>query len=184
MQGMRSDVYLQPGERRGCVGCHEGPGAAARAAPARTMASARPPSEIRPGPDGTNPLSYPRLVQPILDRRCVRCHADGKLVLTGEPAGAFTRSYEALRPHVRWFEWGGRSIAGAVTPPGRLGADESPLSRILRDELHAREAPLSDEERRRLHLWLDANAPFYGTYEAEARAAQRRGEAVPPPRLQ
>ena len=26
VQGMRSVVYLQPGERRGCVGCHERPG--------------------------------------------------------------------------------------------------------------------------------------------------------------
>jgi hypothetical protein len=129
-------------------------------------------------------LSFPRLVQPILDRHCVRCHAEGKLALSGEPAGPFSRSYEALRPYVRWFEWGGRTIAGAVTPPGRLGADESPLSRILRDERHAREAPLSDGERRRIFLWLDANAPFYGTYDAEARTAQRRGEAVAPPRLQ
>ena len=90
VQGMRTIVYLQPGERRSCVGCHEPPGTA----PARREALAfrRAPSVIQPGPDGSQPFGYPRLIQPVLDRHCVRCH-DGStgpdkspLVLTGEPA--------------------------------------------------------------------------------------------------
>jgi hypothetical protein len=43
---------------------------------------------------------------------------------------------------------------------------------------------LPDDERRRIYLWLDANAPFYGTYEKAAHVAQRNGDAVPPPRVQ
>ncbi|MBE3068635.1 MAG: hypothetical protein IMZ66_00200, partial [Planctomycetes bacterium] len=91
VQSMRSITYLQPGERRGCVGCHEPMGSAPTPARA-TLATARPPSVLRPGPDGTRPFGYPRLVQPVLDRHCVSCH-DGKegpdkspLVLTGEVA--------------------------------------------------------------------------------------------------
>ncbi len=187
VQGMRSLTYLQPGERRSCVGCHEPSGTA----PPRRMALAqqRGPSVLKPGPDGTRPISYPRLVQPVLDRSCVRCHdvsqGDGKspLVLTGDPAASFTRSYESLRPFVRWYEWGGATIHPIVTLPGRMGADESPLSAILDDQTH-RGIALTEPDRQRLFLWLDANAAFYGTYIHEEQLAQQRGEAVPVPELQ
>jgi len=186
VQGMRSVVYLQPGERRSCVGCHEPRGATP---PARaTLAARRDPSRIQPGPDGTQPWSFPRLIQPILDARCVRCHGGEPghhgPDLTAGPAGAFTRAYENLRPHVRWHEWGGASIDQIATRPGRMPADMSPLTRILEDPRHAGEIRLSDDERRRIELWLDGNSSFYGTYAKEAQLAQRHGEAVPPPSLQ
>jgi hypothetical protein len=188
VQSMRSVTYLQPGERRGCVGCHEPRGSISTNS--RPLAMRRPPSRIHPGPDGTRPWSYPRLVQPVLDRHCVQCH-DGKegegkskLVLTGESPGHFSRSYESLRPYVRWYEWGGSSITSIVTRPGRIGADESRLTQILDDNTHAESVKLSDEERRRLDIWLDGNVPFYGTYGEEEQLAQKMGKAVPPPALQ
>jgi hypothetical protein len=188
VQSMRSVTYLQPGERRGCVGCHERPGTT----PPHTtlLATARPPSKIQPGPDGTQPLCYPRLIQPVLDRYCVGCHdgteGPGKspVNLTGEPAGDFTRSYESLRPYVRWYEWGGASITQIVTQPGRGGVDESRLSKILDDPTHAEHVKLPEADRLRIYVWLDGNAPFYGTYDAAARAAQRNGQVVSPPGLQ
>ena len=147
-------------------------------------------SRIRRGPDGTRPFSYPRLVQPVLDRHCVRCH-DGtegpdrsQLLLTGQPAETFSRSYQSLKPFVRWYEWVGNSIRHIVTIPGRIGADESPLCKILEDSTHAGQVKLSDEDRRRIYLWLDGNAPFYGTYGRQAQHAQRGGKAVPPPQVQ
>jgi cytochrome c553 len=187
VQTMRSATYLQPGERRGCVGCHERPGTPP---PVRTpLAAKRAPSAIEPGPDGTRPFCFPRLVQPVLDRHCVRCHAgsgEGQSppVLTGQPSGTFTASYEGLQPFVRWYEWGGKSIAQAVTRPGRGGSDESPLSGILDDAHHRDEVHLAPEDRLRLLVWLDSNAPFYGTYSGPEQAAQHRGEAVPPPPIQ
>jgi len=187
VQTMRSVTYLQPGERRSCIGCHEGPNAAP--ASTATLATRRAASRLRPGPDGTHPLNFARLVQPILDRQCVRCH-DGtegagksKLGLSAEPTKNFTRSYDNLKRFVRWYEWGGASITQIATWPGRAGADESPLTKILDDATHA-PLKLPDEDRRRIYLWLDANAPFYGTYEKSAHVAQRNGEAVPPPRMQ
>ncbi len=191
VQSMRSVTYLQPGERRGCVGCHEP--TATSPVSRRPMALARAPSTIQPGPDGTQPFSYPRLVQPVLDRHCVRCHdgtaGDGKskLVLTGEPDGTFTRSYNNLKPFLRWFEWGGASLAAAVTVPGRIGADESRLSKVLADATHATNpgAPgLTAEDRERLNIWLDGNVPFYGTYNAIDLQRQQSGEAVRPPTVQ
>lgn len=188
IHSMRSAVDLQPGERRSCVGCHE----PSNTAPPRQppLAALRPPSTIAPGPDGSRPFSYPMLVQPVLDRHCTRCH-DGnrgpeksRLVLTGEPAGAFTRSYESLRPHVRWHEWGGKSISQTVTRPGHLGADESPLTKILDDKTHQPALRLTEADRQRIYLWLDSNAPFYGTYGKDEQRAQLAGQAVAPPRIQ
>jgi len=188
VQSMRSAVYLQPGESRGCVGCHERPNTAP--APRRLEALRRPASVIRPGPEGTRPLSYRRLVQPVLDARCVRCHdgkaerkgeKSGRTVLTGEPAGSFSRSYHSLRPYVRWYEWGGKSISAIVTRPGRIGADASGLTRILADATHAGRMGLTDPERRRLYIWLDANVPFYGSYETAAQGAGRPVRPAGPP---
>jgi hypothetical protein len=188
VQSMRSVTYLQPGERRGCVGCHETPGTAP---PTRALqALRRPPSRIEPGPDGTRPLSYPRLVQGVLDRHCVRCH-DGSgsadtfaPALTGDVEGEFTRSYVSLRPYVRWYEWGGESISQIVTRPGQGCADMSPLLGILGDEHHRRQLELPEDDLRRLYVWLDANVPFYGTYRDGPRSRQLAGEAVEPPPLQ
>jgi hypothetical protein len=149
VHSMRSVTYLQPGERRSCLGCHESRGTV-QANRQSILALQRPPSKIKPGPDGTRPFSYPRLVQPVLDRHCVRCH-DGKtgdlkspLVLTGEPAGNFSKSYESFKEHVRWYEWGGSTITEIVTRPGRVGADESPLLKVLKDHIHKKHIHLSE----------------------------------------
>ncbi|NLH44144.1 MAG: hypothetical protein GX448_20080, partial [Planctomycetes bacterium] len=48
VQTMRSVTYLQPGERRSCVGCHEPPGTASPARP-DLLALRREPSAIEPG---------------------------------------------------------------------------------------------------------------------------------------
>jgi hypothetical protein len=182
VQGMRSVVYLQPGERRGCVGCHEPHTAAAD--PRAILAAKRPPSRIQPGPDGSLPFCYPRLIQPILDRHCVRCH-DGSEgpdksgpVLTAEFVGPFSKSYDDLRPYLRW------PSPDDVTRSGKTGADASPLSQILVSEKHRKHVVLPDEELRTFYLWLDAHVPFYGTYEELDLESQRRGLAVAPPPLQ
>jgi cytochrome c553 len=188
VQSMRSAAYLQPGERRGCIGCHEAPGTAAAARP--TLAMRRPPSRLEPGPEGTRPFSFPLLVQPMLDRHCVRCH-DGtegpgrsNLALTGQPAKKFTASYANLKPFLRWYEWGGDSISQIATHPGRIGADASRLSSILEDENHRPHLAWDDADRRKLYLWLDANVPFYGTYDPGEQVAQREGKVISPPGFQ
>ncbi len=185
---MRSAVYLQPGERRSCVGCHEQP--ESPPPDRQPLASRRTPSNIHAGPDGSRPWCFPRLVQPVLDRQCVRCH-DGELgpqhstlILTGTPDGEFSKAYNSLKAQVRWYEWGDMSIAQAVTLPGHMGADESPLLKVLDGSPHKDRIRLSDDDRLRLYVWLDGNAAFYGTYGRQEQAAQCAGQAVPPPSLQ
>jgi hypothetical protein len=191
VQIMRSVAYLQPGETMSCIGCHD----ARETAPARShppLALGRSPSKIQPGPDGSLPLSYPRLVQPVLDRHCVRCHhparPDGGIVLTGEPQGQFTASYNALAPRVPFSAWGGKPgdfrvvNSEPLTQPDFFGARNSSLMRLLRDGHHG--VSLSEADFERLATWMDANALFYGTFDPADQARQLRGELIAGPRLE
>ena len=83
---MRSVVYLQPGEKASCVGCHESrqnsPLAVAKMKPTKIH-------RIRPsaGPRYEGGLSFLRTVQPVLDRYCIGCHGldktEGQVDLLG-----------------------------------------------------------------------------------------------------
>jgi hypothetical protein len=100
---MRSHVEFQPGEARSCVGCHETkehvPGAAAKAG---RLALRREPSLPKPPPWGDVAIvDYEKLVQPVFNRHCVRCHgsADPKKGLDLSDARdsyGFVQSYRSL----------------------------------------------------------------------------------------
>ncbi|MFZ4397932.1 MAG: hypothetical protein ACOYOU_20160, partial [Kiritimatiellia bacterium] len=75
VQSLRSEVYVAPQERLSCVGCHE---QRHRAPPAKAeipLAMRREPSTIQPELEGSKPFNFTRLVQPVLDAKCVACHA-------------------------------------------------------------------------------------------------------------
>jgi hypothetical protein len=46
------------------------------------LAIRRTPSKIHPGPEGSKPFSYPLLVQPVLDKHCVKCHGGERKPIT------------------------------------------------------------------------------------------------------
>ncbi len=191
VQVMRSLTYLQPGENAGCVGCHE-PRTITPTQRTIARALSRPPSTITPGPDGSRPLSYPILVQPVLDRHCVKCHnkdkPDGGVVLTGGPQRRYTVSYNALAPRVSYAAWGGRKgdfrkiNSEPISTPGHFGAKGSSLMKLLL-EGHQKVA-LNAEEMDRLVTWMDANALFYGTFDPADQARQQRGGRIKGPKLQ
>ena len=107
-------------------------------------------------------MSFPKLVQPVLDKHCLECHP----AWTDEPERGFSVAYNRLEPFVRFYEWGDRSISQIVTRPGECGADMSPLTKILKDTDHEDVfSKMPEEDKRRIYLWLDANSPFYGTYQ-------------------
>ena len=157
-------------------------------------------SRIKPELLGGRPLSYMQLVQPILDFSCVKCHRggeEGELDLTATPERNFTKSYwslcgdrdfwdagtnpqnaaEALVPR-----FGGRNQV-QVTPPGGLyTARGSRLLKLLRQGHEGVE--LGDNDLRRLALWIDCNAIFYGVYKPEDQQRQLRGEILPMPDVQ
>lgn len=201
-QTMRSATYVQPGERVSCVGCHEHKMTTPIRTCADLLALARKPSRIEPGPWGGRPFSYVEVVQPVLDKHCVRCHGgektEGDIALTGEPFETYNRSYVTLMQDEEAFwhagtnpenaakflvpRYGGRNQV-QVTPPGGLyGARGSRLIKLL-EEGHE-DVKLDGDEIGRLALWIDLNAIFYGVYLPEEQARQLRGELVGMPDIQ
>jgi len=200
-QTMRSITYLQPGEQVTCVGCHEHRRTAPPGKAGDILALRRPASPIDPGSLGGRPFSFMEVVQPILDRHCVRCH-DGKkspahIDLRGIPDRQFSRSYWSLCGDVNF--WGGetnpKNAAKAlvprfgarnlvqVTPPGGMyGARGSRLLRLLQNGHEG--VQLTTEELARLAAWIDLNAIFYGVYLPEDQARQLSGQPVPMPEIQ
>ena len=188
VQSMRSGTYVHPGEQLTCLGCHESKHIASRPPfeAARTpLALRRAPSPIEPEPEGSNPYSYARLVQPVLDRHCVECHVkEDALDLRGIIEGDYgwTRSYTNLaRDYGFYFDAGKGSVrskdhGGSRTVAGRFGARASALLPFLGEEHYG--TKLSGEEFHRIALWLDCNSEFYGAYENTD--AQARGEIVRP----
>jgi hypothetical protein len=179
VQSMRTDVYAAPRENISCVGCHERRRAAPQAAPQPCLATRRPPSVLMPEPDGSNPFSFVRLVQPVLDRHCAGCHAKNANrapSLAGKPDDQpWTPAYRNLKPHAFYYDGGG-SFTESKTYPGKFGARASKLFALITRGHHDVKVPPDDL--RRLTLWLDCNSDFYGTYESTD--AQRRGEVVQP----
>jgi hypothetical protein len=181
VQSMRSATWVQPGEQLICQGCHQAEKQAPPIAFELPIALRREPSRPTPDVDGSNPFSYPRLVQPVLDRHCVECHADkapnappldSRVVVEGRKK--WYQSYFSLAPKYGFFDYGNpyRSM------PGKVGARASKLFPLL--EKGHYEVKLTPEELHRITLWLDASSVFYGVYEKEGGEAQLRAEVVQP----
>ncbi len=185
VQTMRSLTYLQPGETVSCVGCHE-PRNTAAPSVGVPQALNREPSAIEPGPDGSKPFSYPILVQPVLDNKCVSCHnaqkPEGNIILTGEPQGRYTASYNALAPLVPYSAWGGPGGMDPISQPDQYGARGSKLMKLL---LAGHEdVTLTPNEIERLATWMDTNVLFYGTFDPVDQARQQRGERISGPAIE
>ncbi|OHB79443.1 MAG: hypothetical protein A2V98_11930, partial [Planctomycetes bacterium RBG_16_64_12] len=178
VQSMRSATYVQAGERLVCQGCHERRHHSPVIPADLPLALSRPPSRLKPDVEGSNPFSYPRLVQPVLDRQCTECHqkeADKAPSLAREPIERnWFASYNSLAPQFGFYDY----KSGHRTTPGQFGAHASKLLEIL-DKGHY-DVKLSDDDFHRLTLWLDLCSIFYGVYEKEGGEAQLRGEVVRP----
>lgn len=205
VQSMRSATAFVPGERAACVGCHEPKSAAAPARPSAPMPLAlrRAASDLTPGPEGSNPFSFPRLVQPVLDARCVACHAEKiKAAPPGEKppprldcgivehpgkgwmntTTRYTAAYLSLAVPYGFTSYGaGRDWASPRfyrTLPGAFGARASKLYALLQQGHHG--VSLTHDERLRLVTWLDSVCQFYGVYEKEGGEAQLAGGIAHP----
>ena len=126
-------------------------------------------------------------MQPVLDKKCVSCHnpqkPEGKVVLTGEPQGRYTVSYNALGPLVPYSAWG--SIQGNSEPAStldRFGARGSKLMKLLL--AGHQKVVLTPEEIERLVTWMDTNVLFYGTFDPADQSRQQRGERIKGPAIE
>ncbi len=183
IQSMKSDIYVHPGETLSCRGCHEPRAEAGRPRADVPRALRREPSAIELEVNRGRPITFASLVQPVLDARCVECHAknaDEAPGLTGERAkGRWSEAYVNLQEHV-WYVCGRdkEHQFGMRSTPGELGAYVSPLYKMLTTGSHKDKVKLSREELARITLWIDANAPFLGAYRKVNE--QLAGEIVQP----
>ncbi len=160
---MQSFVTVQPGERVGCVGCHE-----KRQQTSLTgfelAALRRPPSRIEPIRDLPDVFDYPRDIQPILDRHCVPCHNPdqyaGRVDFSADHTPCFSASYWSMVKHGLVAD--GRNEPRGNRPPRSIGSSASRLLQFL-DPSHYN-VQLSGQERKAIQLWIDASATYPGTY--------------------
>jgi hypothetical protein len=192
VQTMRSFTGLMPGERRGCVGCHEAHSSVP--APQGGLALRRPPTSPSPPPWGTESISYERFAQPVLDRYCVKCHqgrepgpADPNLAL--RPGhNVFKEPYLTLVGPAGWGNpvHGGRpgyGIANAIPVEGYSPNDPQGLttlrpmqylsckSRLIELAAGGRhyDVKVDPLSLHRLIAWVDACSPFMGEEELRAQ---------------
>ena len=166
IQTMRSSTHVQPGQVLSCVGCHE---PRAQAPPSATPAAVlREASRIIPGPEGSWPLRFDQLIQPVLEARCVTCHhpdspdeAAARHPLTKDVAyEALTAFGEpSLADHVIGFYHEGRSREGYGA------AATSPLFAMLTAKEPHQGVQLDQDERDRFIVWMDTYAQRLGSFD-------------------
>ncbi len=176
---MRSATYVHPGETLSCIGCHESKGTitGAGASGKIPIALKRSPSEIATEAPGTFPLTFPRLVQPVIDKKCQPCHsktlADPKHKGKKPPSlrgDVFGRNgWSEAFTNLHKLGWGKAGGNGAIRANGRSysipmqdGARISKLYKHLSKGHH--DVKLTPMELRRFIIWIDANTNFYAAY--------------------
>jgi len=162
---MQSFLTVMPDETTSCVGCHEQRTVSPPFQPTDLMALKRAPHQITPIDGVPDILDYPRDIQPILDRHCVRCHdydkREGGVVLTGDRGPMFSISYYTMTAMNLIAD--GRNDVGNRAPR-TIGSAASRLIQLI-DGSHFG-AKLSEHERTMVRLWIETGATYPGTYAA------------------
>ena len=167
---MGSDTHVMPGERQSCIGCHENRrgGLAPTPGNTRPLAAKKPPVTPKRPDWGTGGLlDYQKVIQPIWDKHCIRCHGGANpragMDLSGDRTRFFCVSYDNLveRDTVDF----NAPFAGGhdETTPRSVGSIVSRLCDHIEGKKKCGKAiPLAD--RRKVYTWIDANVPYYSTY--------------------
>jgi len=172
--------YLQPGENRSCVGCHE-PEGSSPVATAMAKLRRLTPMALEPsaGPQYRGGLSFMRTVQPVLDRYCISCHGLGqgkgaegvkanKINLIHDGA-TWPRSFNALvalgdhRVGLKSYMGGSVNHNPAdrnISKPRRFFAYRNKISHMLVKN-HGN-CNMDTDSYMRIIEWLDLNAQCYG----------------------
>jgi DNA-binding beta-propeller fold protein YncE len=182
VQSMRSATYAVPGATRiVCQGCHERRYRAPHPRAEMAIALSRPASVLAPEADGSMPLSFARLAQPILDKYCKNCHegngqtfslSSGNYQSNGDH---FFSSYNNLKPYVSYHDYP-YDFGPARTTPGEFGARKSRLYPLLKGGHHG--ATLTSEELRTMAMWLDMNSDMFS--DDTKRDDQAKGQVISP----
>lgn len=195
LQTMRSFTGVMPGEKRGCLGCHE-LHSTTPVLPTSSIAFYREPSEIEPLPWKDDTVSFDRYVRPVLDQYCGKCHqgdGEGRKTFDMTPRPGFLffdETYMIMTGRPSW----GNAYERPENPPGGFG-----IANMLMVEGYGKVDPaaystpepmthLSYKSRlieiassgkhhdvrvdpinlRRLILWVDTMCPYRGAEEVRA----------------
>ena len=161
----KSFFYLQPGEQRGCIGCHEPAGSSPP--PAAAAATIQPQVPTPPaGPQYRGGLSFMRTVQPVLDRYCIKCHGleDTKKGVSLIHDGKMTwpRPYEEIvnrgDHHLgdKGYMWDEKNISR----PYRFYASSNKVAHMLLKNHGG--VKVDRDSQLRIMEFLDLNAQCYG----------------------
>ena len=167
VQRMRSVLQLHAGEKRSCIGCHDNRMTAPPSGHDVPLALQRPPNQPQPPPWGAGAFAYEKVVQPVWDAKCVRCH-DAKdkdrINLAGTlDANSVPASYRTLieRGWVHYFDWGyaqRHKKAEALT----FGTVKSRLWTVI--EAGHYKVELTRDEMQAVKTWIDLNCPLWPDY--------------------
>jgi hypothetical protein len=166
---MRSWSTLMPGERFDCTGCHENK----NESPPPVNPIAKNPLTLvkRLGVEDKG-FSFPKMVQPILDKYCISCHnaSHKSLDLRANPVFSsggkktFNSSYSNLtKTQKKYADWITQSSKAApITKFPAPGSGTSPLAdRLLKGHNNDKMTP---EEREVIFCWIDMMVPHGGSY--------------------
>ncbi len=165
VQTMRSLTYVQPDQTQSCIGCHEHRDAAP-AIGRSPLAALRDPSRITPGPEGSWPLRFDRLVGKVLQKDCVGCHAAG----SGDQRAA---RFDLTPPNAyrNLLGYAGEDLKKLVSErphsiPGDCPASRSKLLALLRQPGGHEGVRLDVQSLDRLATWMDVYAQSQGSFSA------------------
>jgi hypothetical protein len=166
VQTMRTLTYAMPGQVLSCVGCHEPRELAPRSKPT-AVAALRPPSRIQPGPDGSWPLSFETLVQPVLDQYCVECHGPN-----GKKAEAQSLPLVAGAAYKTLLGFADENIKKQAferdrSLPNEGVAANTRLWRMLTGSPAHQDLTLDPQSLSRVALWLDTYAHRQGFFSEQ-----------------
>ena len=166
VQTMRSLTYVRPGQALSCIGCHEHRNASP-AANGMPLAVRHAPSPLTPGPEGSLPLRYDRLVQPVLERHCVRCHN-----AANKPSPAHRVDLTAAASYNTLLGYAKGDLKKLVFERDSSEVNHGPaldaaLFRHLATHAAHRELKLGDDALRRLYAWVDTYGHTQGCFSPE-----------------
>jgi hypothetical protein len=175
---MRSWTTLMPGERFDCIGCHEDKNESPP--PATPIAVTPLPLEKPLGIEG-QPMSFAKIVQPILDKHCISCHnaSHKSLDLRANPKEVsaakktFNSSYTNLtktqKKYVDWIAEDEKAAPRTKFPVP--GSSTSPMADKLLKGHNTDKNKITPKELEVLFVWMDMMVPCGGTYYEGLSAA-------------
>ncbi|MCK5469749.1 MAG: hypothetical protein KAI99_14615, partial [Cyclobacteriaceae bacterium] len=166
VQKMKSFTSVAPGEVISCIGCHEKRSRAPENRGYLPLALADEavfPKKVEGIPEV---MDFPRDVQPILDKHCIKCHdaekREGGILLTSDRGPVYSHSYFNLMAHFQVND--GLNHPYPLNKPGMVGDKYSPL--IQKIEKGHGDVEMTENELRTLRYWINTGALYPGTYGA------------------